>query len=84
MIRLSKRVLSDGSWAGLSRVVSSLPPIFLRRLERFWSLPTPTEHLSRRDPTVNAVLRSSGTLAPFGRAIEQALTICYRSLPSSR
>ena len=36
----------------------------LRRPERFWSLPTPTDHLSRRDPTVNAVLRFSGALAP--------------------
>ena len=37
----------------------------LRRPDRFWSLPTPTKHTSRRDPTVNAVLQSSGTLAPL-------------------
>ena len=37
------------------------PPALLKRPERFGSLPTPTEHLSRRDLTVDAVLRSSGT-----------------------
>ena len=39
----------------------------LRRPERFWSLPTPTEHFSRRDPTVNPVLRYSGTLASLAK-----------------
>ena len=35
--------------------------------DRFVSLPTPAEHLSRRDATVNAVPRSSGTLASLAR-----------------
>ena len=43
--------------------------------DRFSSLPTPAEHLSRRDATVNAVPRSSGTLASFGQTVEQALTV---------
>ena len=34
---------------------------------RFSSLPIPVEHLSRRDATVNAVPRSSGTLASLAK-----------------
>ena len=39
------------------------------------SLPTPAEQLSRRDATVKAVPRSSGTLASLARQFEQTLTV---------
>ena len=76
-----RKYFSDGSWAGLSRCcvftathLSAQDPFAsLRRPERFWSLPTPTEHISRRDPTVNAVLRSPSTLAPLARQSNKLL-----------
>ena len=40
---------------------------------RFSSLPTPAEHLSHRDATVNAVFRSSGTLASLARQSSKLL-----------
>ena len=53
--------------ANCTRVGTHISP------ERFWSLPTPAEHLSRREATVNAVPRSSGTRASLAKQLNKLL-----------
>ena len=55
-----------------------------RRPEHFWSLPTPTEHLSRRDPTVHAIRRSSSTLASLAKQFNKLLQSVIVLLPFVR
>ena len=58
------KALSDGYWARLPCFVSSVPPIFLLKIhlyplgcpEHLWPLPTPTEHLSGKSPTVRSIV----------------------------
>ena len=53
--------------ANCTRVGTHISP------DRLVSLPTPAEHLSRRDGTFNAVPRSSGTLASLARQSNKLL-----------